>query len=128
MTKEPLKIISDAMEEMGIEYGFGIYTKKPIVYPYFVGKYQDFEPTTEDGLQTSTFILEGLNRHELLPLENAKEKIEQYFDSISGKTVITDNGSGVAVFFAGALIAPTVDAELKRIQINLNVKEWKVNK
>ena len=127
MSKNTLKVISDAMTELGLEYSFGRYTKSRVIYPYFVGEYQETEPFTEDGLQESTFLLTGFSRDTWLTLEDAKEKIANYFNRVSGNTVITDNGSAVAVFYAHSLIVPTGDAELKRIQINLHVKEWTVN-
>lgn len=127
MSKEILKIISDAMASFGLEYGFAEYAGDPVVYPYFVGEYTETEGFTEDGLQESTFLLTGFSRETWFELEEAKEKIENYFNRVSGYTAITDSGSGVAVFYANSLIVPTGDAELKSIQINLSVKEWKVN-
>ena len=127
MTKEILKIISDAMASLGLEYGFAEYAGDPVVYPYFVGEYTETESTTEDGLQETTFLLTGFSRETWLALEEAKEKIENYFNRVSGQTVISESGSGVAIFYAHSLIVPTGDAELKRIQINLSIKEWKVN-
>lgn len=127
MSKAVLKIVSGAMDELGIAYDLGNYKGTPMEYPYFVGEYTENEPLNEDGLQETTFILTGYARGSWLPLENAKEQIENYFNRVSGKTVITDNGSAVAIFYANSLIAPTADAELRRIQINLKVKEWKVN-
>ena len=127
MSKQALKFVSDGMEAIGLEYDFEIYKKHPIVYPYFVGQYTEQEPQTEDGLQESTIMLTGFHRGEWLDLEDAKEKIENYFNRVSGKTAITDNGSAVAVFYMGSLVVPTGDDDLKSIQINLNVKEWKVN-
>lgn len=127
MSMDVLKLIADSMKALGLRYAFGGYTKKPVAYPYFVGEYQETENLTEDGLQESTFMLTGFSRGKWLELEEAKEKIAAYFGQISGKTVITDSGSGVAVFYASSLIVPTGDAELKRIQINLSIKEWKVN-
>lgn len=127
MSKNTLKVISDAMTALGLEYSFGRYTKTHVVYPYFVGEYQETESVTEDGLQESTFLLTGFSRDTWLTLEDAREKIEHYFNRVSGNTVITDNGSAVAVFYAHSLIVPTGNAELKRIQINLNIKEWTVN-
>ena len=126
MSKAVLKLVSDAMESLGIEYAFGVYEGNPIVYPYFVGSYTETESSTEDGLQETTFMLTGFSRDTWLTLENAKERIENYFNQVDGKSVITDSGSGVAVFYAHALIVPTGDAELKSIQINLSIKEWKV--
>jgi hypothetical protein len=127
MSKNLLKVVSDGMTELGLEYEFGEYTKKRIVYPYFVGEYTETEPTTEDGLQETTFMLSGFTRDKWLTLENAKEKIENYFNKVYGKTVMVDDGSAVAVFYGNALIVPTGDEELKKIQINLQCKEWRVS-
>lgn len=127
MSKQVLKIIDQGMTALGLEYGFGEYFGNPVVYPYWVGEYQEVEPNTEDGLQESTFLLTGFSRGSWLDLENAKERIENYFNKVSGKIVMADNGSAVAIFYASSLIVPTGDAELKKIQINLSVKEWSVN-
>ena len=127
MSKNLLKVVSDGMAELGLEYEFGEYTKEPIVYPYFVGEYTETEPTTEDGLQETTFMLSGFSRGTWLTLENAKAKIENYFNKVYGKTVMVGDGSAVAVFYGSSLIVPTGDEELKKIQINLQCKEWKVS-
>jgi hypothetical protein len=129
MSKHVLKIVSDAMRSLGLEYGFGEYAgneKGEIVYPYFAGEYTESESITEDGLQEGTVLLTGFTRDAWLTLEDARERIEAYFNRVSGKTVITDNGSAVAVFYAYSMVVPTGDAELKSIQINLRTKEWKV--
>ena len=126
MSKAVLKLISDAMQSLGIAYGFMEYNGNPLVYPYFVGEYAEEEPTSEDGLQTTTFMITGFSRGSWLDLENTKEQIIKYF-GIGGKTAILDNGSGVAVFYSNTLVVPTEDADLKRIQINLYVKEWRIN-
>ena len=127
MSKNLLKVVSDGMTELGLEYEFGEYTKEPIAYPYFVGEYTETEPMTEDGLQETTFMLSGFSRGTWLTLENAKAKIENYFNKVYGKTVMVDDGSAVAVFYGNSLIVPTGDEELKKIQINLQCKEWKVS-
>ena len=126
MSIRALKIVSDAMEALGIEYGFAEYAKTPVVYPYFVGEYTERESMTEDGLQEATFLLTGFHRGTWLELERAKEQIEKHFSQV-GKVAIADDGSAVAIFYANALIVPTGDAELKSIQVNLSIKEWKVN-
>lgn len=128
MSKQVLKIISNAMIDLGLEYGFGEYSADPVVYPYFVGEYTETESTTEDGLQDTSFLLTGFSRESWQALEDAKERIESFFNQVSGRTVIADNGSAVAIFYAGSMIVPTGDAELKSIQINLSIKEWKVNR
>ena len=126
MSKEGLKIIKDAMKALGLNYSFMEWNGKP-VYPYFVGEYQETPSLNEDGLQESTFLLTGFSRESWLALEDAKERIATYFNQVGGKTVMADNGSAVAVFYSNSLVVPTGDAELKKIQVNLLVKEWKVN-
>lgn len=126
MTSEPLKLISDGMAALGLNYAFVQFEGEP-VYPYFVGEYQESPPEDESGRQDATFILTGFTRGSWLELETAKEKIENYFNRISGKTVIAENGTAVAIFYERSLVIPTGDAELKRIEINLLIKEWKVN-
>lgn len=127
MSIEALKVISDAMTALGLNYGFMEYKAgKQLPKMYFVGEYQEIEPMNEDGLQETTFLLTGFSRGTWFQLEEAKQKIADYFSKVSGRTVIADNGSAVAVFYANSLVVPTGDAELKRIQINLDVKEWSV--
>ena len=126
MSIAALKMVSDGMDALGLEYGFGTYEGNPIVYPYWVGEYQESESLTEDGLQETTFMLNGFSRESWIDLESAKEAIENYFDEVSGLTLIAENGNGICISYAGALIVPTGEAELKRIQINLRIQEWKV--
>ena len=83
MTKEILKIISDSMESLGLNYEFMEWTSE-IKYPYFVGEYGETQQTTEDGLQESSFILTGYTRGTWLSLEEIKELIQAYFDAVNG--------------------------------------------
>lgn len=125
MTKESLKAVSSGMKALGLNYAFGQWEGE-VKYPYFVGEYQESPATTEDGLQDADFIVTGFTRGSWLDLETAKEKIENYFNKISGKTVIASNGTAVAIFYENSFVVPTGDAELKRIEIHLKVKEWTV--
>ena len=122
-----LKFIKESMEELGLNYEFMEWKNEP-VYPYFTGEYQETEPYTEDGLCESTFILNGFSRSEqgFYELEKAKDAIAAYFSPISGRTAMADDGSAIAVFYSNSFYIPEEDAELKRIQINLSIKEWKV--
>lgn len=123
MTATVLKKVSKAMHEMGIAYGFGVYGGEE--YPYFVGEYAENTPTTEDGLQTGEFTLTGWHRGTWQELTEAKDKIEDFFDKVNG--YITIDGNAVAIFYSKSTVVPTDDAELKRVEIHLDVKEWKVN-
>ena len=124
MTIAALKLISDTLDALNIHYQFGEWSTNPVPDPYFVGEYTESESLTreEDGYQESTFLLTGTGTS-WLTLEQAKGVIE---NNIS-KTTILSNGNGIAVFYAGSLIIPVGDVELKRIQINLTIKEWSVN-
>lgn len=122
MTKEAIGYINSQLEGAGINYEFGVWTSD-IVYPYFVGEYNESDATLEDGLHEADFFLNGFTKGSWLDLENAKETIENVF---SGNTTILSNGSGIDVSYAGSLVIPTGDENLKRIQINLKIKEWMV--
>lgn len=126
MTKEVLGFISSKLEEIGIDYEFAEWTSDPVPEPYFVGEYSESPAMDESGLQETTFILTGTARTWIL-LEQTKAKIEKLFSKVTGLTAILENHSGIAIFYDASFIVPTGDAELKRIQINLLIKEWSVN-
>ena len=125
MTSEPLKLISDGMVALGLNYAFERWEDEP-KYPYFTGEYLEEESTSEDGMQQCDFILTGITRGSWLDLETAKEKIENYFYR-DGRTAIASNGNAVVVFYSRSDFIPSGDAELKKIEIRLKAKEWKVN-
>ena len=127
MTTAVMKFISEAMESEGIPYEFMEFTS-PIadLQSYWVGEYSEIPPNAGDGMQETQLILTGTGRGSWLNLEKEKVKIEKIFPTIGGRTAILDNGSGVAVFYGNAFPVPTGDGFLKRLQINLTVKEWKV--
>lgn len=121
MRTETLSYIDDSLKSLKIPYSF-MEWKGKVPEIYFVGQYQETESVSEDGEQESQFILTGTTRGSFLSLEKYKETIEDKIES----TAILDSGSGVAIFYGYSFPVPTGDASLKRIQINLTVKEWKV--
>ena len=127
MTNNVLKAMKGAMQEMGMEYAFRRFRKRP-EYPYCVGDYLESESMTEDGLQECTFTLTGFARGagSETVLEAAKNKIRNYF-TLEVRAFPFDDGSVVAIAYGDAQPVPTEDAELDRIQINLTVKEWSVS-
>lgn len=125
MTITGLKFISERLSAAGVPYCFEEWTKE-IQYPYFVGEYTESESMNEDGESDSTFILTGTSRGEWLSLEKEKEKIKSIFPE-NGITAVLENKSCIAVFYSSAMPVPTGTDELKRIQINLKVKEWRCN-
>lgn len=131
MSVSALAVLNELLESIGINYQFDEWIGE-IVYPYFTGEYQESPSLNEDGMIEMSFILNGFSRKRkdnaepLLELEQAKEKIRSHFRD--GVVVTTDSGSAVAIFYENTLAnIPTGDAELKRIQINLKIKEWSVN-
>lgn len=118
------RIISEAMETLGINYAYLEWLDDPVDL-YFTGEYQEGEALDESGQTDISFILTGFSRVGIEALEEAKEAIKQYFDNVSGK-VIADDKSAVAIFYAGSFPVRTAVADIKKIQVNLNIKEWKV--
>ena len=126
MTSKALNFISDSLASIGINYEF-LERKSTPTYPYFVGEYQEIEPMNEDGMHEASFILTGFSRGSWLKLEEAKEAIERLFNTTTGKTAIFEDGSGIGVFYTNSFPVREENAAIKRIQINLSVKEWRVN-
>ena len=124
MSGDILKIISDDMTALGLNYAFLRWTSD-VIYPYFIGEYTEEPNITEDNLQDTAFLITGTTRGSFIDLETAKANIEKLYRD--GKRVITASGNGVVIFYESSLTVPTDDAELKKIQINLLIKEWKVN-
>ena len=124
MTVNGLKFIADKLNAAGIPYCFEEWTKD-IQYPYFVGSYTESEPHNEDGESNSTFLLTGTTRDSWLSLEQLKAEIKNIFPE-DGLTAILEDKTGIAVFYTSSMPVPTGVDELKRIQINLKVKEWRV--
>jgi hypothetical protein len=121
-----LKVIAEEMDALSINYDFEEWKGEPI-YPYFTGEYQEAESLNEEGEQETQFILNGFARgmSAYTDLEETKNKIKKHFPAIGGRLATTESGSRVAIFYANTLgNLPTGDAELKRIQINLKIKEW----
>lgn len=120
---EKLKFINEQLKALNIPYEFGEWTSD-VQYPYFVGEITEDAPETEDGAETSTFILTGTHKGSYLDLIKIKEKVKKHFDAIYGLRDRTEAGS-ISIFWDGAFFVPTNVADLKRIQINLRIKEWK---
>lgn len=123
MSIETLKFLNKTLINNGINYEFMEYNSE-LKYPYFVGEYNENELDVEDGMMETSFILTGFTRGKWLDLEIVKEKIEKLFND---KTTILKNNIGVVISYQGSLVLQTGDAELKKMQINLKIKEWKVD-
>ena len=124
MSEEVLEIISSMMKSLALKYSFMELKGKP-EYPYFTGEYLETPSQGEEGMQEGTFILTGHARNSWEALESAKRIIKNHITK-AGKMVTTANGSVVAIFYENSTPVKSVDKELKKIQINLKIKEWSV--
>lgn len=116
-----LGIINNEMKDMGVPYEFMKWTSA-VTYPYWIGEYSEVPTLTEDGYKETSLILTGTTKGSWLELEQTKSLIEKRFQF--GVNYSTDEGA-VAIFYSNSFPVPTGEADLKRIQINLQVKEWK---
>ncbi len=125
MSISALGYIANLMKTIGIPYEFMRWNSGIPPDGYFVGEYIEVPSMTKEecGFQETTFILRGFTKSAWFVLEQAKEKIEKSIP----KTAILEDGSGIAVFYESATVAPTNTADLKSIKINLKIQEWKVN-
>ena len=120
---DKLKFIKEQMETIAVPYELGEWTSE-IIYPYYVGEVTEEPTINEDGLEESTMILTGFHRGKYIDLVMDNDKIKNHFNPIYGCRSETDSGS-IAVFFDGSFYIPSGEADLKKIQINLRIKEWK---
>ena len=125
MSISVLGYIDNLMKAIGIPYEFIRWNSGTPPDGYFVGEYIEVPSMTreENGFQETTFILRGFTRKDWIVLEQAKQKIEKSIP----KTAILKDGSGIAVLYESATVAPTQEADLKSIKINLTIQEWRVN-
>lgn len=127
MTIEALKFIRDSLSLSGINYEFIEYTSDiHDIQTYWIGEYSEIETEDEDGRSETQFILTGTTKGKWIDLESQKEQIKKIFPQVGGKVAIAENGTAIAIFYGNAFPVPTGDSFLKRMQINLIVKEWKV--
>lgn len=123
--EEILKMIDMCLTEAGINYEFMEWTSE-IVYPYFVGEYNELEPQNESGERETTFTLNGFTRGSFSELLSCAKTIENLFPANCGLSEMFESGSAAVVFYDNSTQIQTGVPDLKRIQINLTIKEWRV--
>ena len=120
---DKLKFINEQMDMISVPYEFDEWTY-PVSYPYGVGEITEDPITTEDGAEQSTLLLTFFHRGKMIDLLEIKEKIKNHFPPVYGLRGETECGA-IAVFYDSFLNIPSGEADLKKIQINLKVFEWK---
>ena len=109
---------------LGIPYEFMEWTDDKIPSQYWVGELSDSTPITEDGKETYTLLLTGTTRAKWLDLINTVDAIKGHFPPVEGFRI--DKGSfTIVVTYSNAFPVPTGEADLKRMQVNLEITTWK---
>lgn len=119
-----LATINNELHTIGVPYEYMRWTSK-VQGAYFVGEYAEVPTHTEDGYKEYSVILTGTTNGSWSELEAIKDKIENHFPSNYGLRKSTDKGT-VVIFYENAFPIQTGEANLKRIQVNLRVKEWRI--
>lgn len=117
------RFIDEQMDILSVPYELNEWTDK-VTYPYFTGEFTEVPTMTEDGYEETEVILTGFQRGKYIDLLDLKDRIKKHFHPICGLSANTDSGV-IIVFYNGSFPVPTGEADLKRIQINLLIKEWK---
>ena len=120
---DKLEFVARELAAIDVPYEFMQWTA-PVAYPYFVGEISELAVTTGDGLTESEFTLTGFYRGKYAALEAAKNRIREHFHPLHGLRGQTDSGV-IFVFFSGAFYVPSGEPDLKKLQINLEIKEWR---
>jgi hypothetical protein len=118
-----LNTINAELNSIGVPYEFMRWTSA-VNGAYFVGEISETPTDTEDGGKEYSLILTGTTRGSWLELENYRAKIEDHFPTVYGLRKSTDDGA-VVIFYSHSFPVKTGEAEVKRIQINLQIKQWK---
>ena len=123
MTNNGMKFIKTLMKSLGIPYQHMTW-KGTIPNRYYTGEYTEVESATmeENGYQETSLMVTGFTRDTWELLEKDKETLK---DALPQKAIFED-GSGIAVIYGNAFPIRQDDSSLKRMQINLTIKEWKV--
>ncbi|MCI7428527.1 MAG: hypothetical protein MSS83_05420 [Methanobrevibacter sp.] len=121
--KSILKFIKCEMEKLEIPYDFLEWNKK-LTFPYFVGEISEIPTLDEDGQSQYQFILTGTDQESTMNMLSVNEKLKNRYKY--GYKTLLDNKSGVVIIYDNMLPIPSVDEDIRRIQINLKIKVWEI--
>lgn len=124
MMTKTLGFINKVMTSLGLNYEFDEWKSDPVPKTYWVGEYNE-NGDEDDASNGATFILTGTTMGSRLILEQQREIIQNYIEN--GLTAILEDNSGIAVLYLNGFGIPSAVEGMKRVQVNLKIKEWKVN-
>ncbi len=123
--EDVLAWMSKQLEAIGVPYEFEQWTDI-IKYPYFVGDYDESGAVNEDGMTDTIFRITGFTRHSWSELYGFDKKIKELFPRIEGKRAVLPDGSGITAFYNSSQPTPTSEEDLKKLEIRVEIKFWKV--
>lgn len=117
---ECIGILAREIRKLGINIDFLEWEGKPPT-TYWIFTYIEADNNYETSCKAGVIICEGFTRGNITNLEEEKEKIINHFQEYRE---IADN---TAVFLGSAYgqIVDTQDVEIKKIQVNIDFKEWR---
>lgn len=123
MTRESLAFIASTLFKAGIRYAYQRWNGKGADM-YWIGSYVEQQYLPEDQSQLTLFLLDGFSTSgSWSRLEAEKETIKASFADV--RELLTSE-SGISVRVESVQTIPTGTADVKRIEIQLLVKEWRV--
>lgn len=123
MIETALGIANVELKNIDVPYEFMRWTS-PVESRYWVGEYFETPTDTEDGYEEGTLTLTGTTKALWSVLMQDRAKIKDHFSKIGGLRKATEKGT-VVIFYDNSFPVPTGEADLKRIQVNLQIKMWK---
>ena len=124
MTIEGLGYINTIFDKLNIPYEFMEWTDD-IPETFWIGEYQEIESVNEDGAEECNFTLTGNTKGGFYNLEKVKERLKNLL-GCDGISDIMDSGSGIAISYVTAYPIPSVEFGIKRLEITLRIKVWRV--
>lgn len=123
MIETVLGVTQKELQAIEVPYKFMRWASS-VPDPYWVGEISEVPLDREDGSQEFTVMLTGTTTNEWLKLLQHCNKIKDHFPTGCGLRIPTPDGT-VVFFYSNSFPVPTGDANLKRFQVNLQVKTWK---
>lgn len=125
MTQEILTHMNLKLKEL-LPYQFYEWGTKA-EYPYWVGEYSEVSSASEDGSGEDVMMITGTTKGSVMDLENGKGVLQKAFPTFSGYHAVLDSGTHIIAYYDTSTMIPTDGNDIKRTQVNLQIKSWKVN-
>lgn len=103
-----------------INYELGMWSG-PLKFPFWIGEYQETNYLYEQEYHEYSFTMMGTTKGTWAQLEADRDKIVNLLSNHGG---LVKQGHSIAIFYDGAMMIPSQDETIKRMQINFTIKEW----